>query len=130
MIKILSAFSGFSVPDIAQAKQFYKEVLGLEVNEQPEGLEVKAAGAAAIFIYPSPTNKPATYTVLNFIIRDIDIAVDELVGKGVVMEQYDMPQLKTDSKGVVRNDGSHPGPKAIAWFKDPTGNILSVIQQK
>jgi catechol 2,3-dioxygenase-like lactoylglutathione lyase family enzyme len=130
MLKIISAFSGFSVPDITQAKHFYGEVLGLEVSEQPEGLEVKVAGAAPIFIYPSPTNKPAMYTVLNFMVENIDTAVDELTGKGVAIEQYDMPQMKTDAKGVLRNDGSHPGPKAILWFKDPAGNILSLIQEK
>jgi len=130
MIKILSGFSGFSVPDIAQAQQFYRDVLGLEVNQEPEGLQIKVAGAAPIFIYPSPTNKPAMFTVLNFIVEDIDGAVDELVGKGVKMEQYDMSQMKTDTKGILRNDGTHPGPKAIAWFKDPAGNILSFIQEK
>ncbi len=122
-------FSGFSVPDIEQAKGFYGDTLGLTVKSKPEGLEL-TMGTASVFIYSSADNKPADYTVLNFVVENIDVTMDELIGKGVHMEQYDTPHMKTDAKGVVRSDGTSPGPKAIAWFKDPAGNILSVIQEK
>ncbi len=130
MIKVLRAYGGFSVPDLQKAKQFYGDTLGLKVIELPEGLDVEVSDGTSVFIYPSQENKPAMYTVLNFVVENVDAAVDELANKGVHMEQYDMPEMKTDAKGVVRNDGTYPGPKAIAWFKDPAGNILSIIQEK
>lgn len=129
MFKNAKAFSGFSVRDVAQAKRFYAETLGVEVQETPEGLELRLAEGLRVFLYPKNNHEPATYTVLNFIVDDIDTAVDALAQKNVHMEQYDMGELKTDSKGIARND-SGIGPRAMAWFKDPSGNILGVMQEQ
>ncbi len=119
-------FSSFSVADINAAHKFYSETLGLTVEKTPEGLSLHLFGGVNVFIYQSPTNKPADFTVLNFIVEDIEKAVDELTQKGVTMEHYDLPYLKTNEKGIVWSDR---GPKAMAWFKDPAGNILSVLQE-
>lgn len=119
------AFSGVSVSSIDEAKEFYEGVLGLDVAENEMGiLELTLAGGHKIILYPKPNHIPATYTVLNFIVNDIDKTVDELTGKGIKFEQYDEPYLKTDEKGICR------GKPLIAWFKDPSGNILSVIEEK
>lgn len=122
-----ATFSSFSTDDIAKAKQFYSETLGVSAKEVPEGLDLVGG---QVFIYPKPDHAPATFTVLNFMVADIDTAVDDVVAKGVTMEHYDSPMLQTDAKGICRNDGSMPGPKAIAWFKDPAGNILAIIQEQ
>lgn len=123
MLKHSKAFSGFSVDDLQKAKKFYNEILGLEVVDNPMGLiELDIEGSSNILIYPKPGHVPATYTVLNFPVDDIDEAVEELTTRGVVFEHY--KELKTDEKGISRNPR---GPK-IAWFKDPAGNILSVIE--
>jgi len=127
MLNIVRGFGGFSAPDIGAIQNFYAEVLGLTVAQRPEGLEISLPNNGSVFVYPSPTNAPATFTILNFVVKDIDAEVDELVGKGVSMERY--PDFPADQKGIVRNDGTHPGPGAIAWFKDPAGNILSLIQE-
>lgn len=121
MFKSKKAFSSFSVDDLSQAKQFYSQKLGLEVKDSPEGLELHP-GNLDVFIYPKPNHTPATFTVLNFLVDDIDTAVDELKNNDVHFESYD-GEIKTDEKGIHRNGG----PK-IAWFKDPAGNILSVLQ--
>jgi predicted enzyme related to lactoylglutathione lyase len=126
MFKDAQAFSSFSVNDIKKAKEFYGQMLGLTIKETPQGFELNLSGAE-VYIYPKPNHTPATFTVLNFMVDDIDTAVDTLIKKGVKMEQYDMPELKTGEKGILRGDR---GPKAIAWFKDPAGNILSVVQEK
>jgi catechol 2,3-dioxygenase-like lactoylglutathione lyase family enzyme len=128
MFKDTVAFSSFSVNDIQKAKTFYQEVLGLEVEDNPMGLiELHVKGNNSnVMIYPKPNHQPATFTVLNFIIKNIDEAVDELTSKGVVFEHYDYDQLKTDEKGIARSDGHGPN---IAWFKDPAGNILSVLEK-
>jgi catechol 2,3-dioxygenase-like lactoylglutathione lyase family enzyme len=125
MFKDTKAFSGFSVNDLAAAKEFYSRILGLDVDEIPEGLVLKIAGGNGIFIYPKENHTPATYTILNFPVDDIDEAVDELTAKGVVFEQY---EDITDEKGVARGASRNQGPD-IAWFKDPAGNILSVLKQ-
>jgi catechol 2,3-dioxygenase-like lactoylglutathione lyase family enzyme len=130
MFKNTKAFSGFSVDDIKKAKEFYGETLGLEVQESHEGLELHIAGGNHIFIYPKPNHSPATFTILNFLVEDIDEAVAELEKKGVKFEHYDMPQMPQDEKGIVRNESGEYGPTAIAWFTDPAKNILSVIQEK
>jgi catechol 2,3-dioxygenase-like lactoylglutathione lyase family enzyme len=128
MFKDSKAFSSFSVNDLQAAKQFYSEVLGLEVTDSPMGLiELHIAGSNNIMVYPKPNHEPATFTVLNFMAPDIDAAVDALIVKGIVFEQYDEEYMKTDKKGIVRGDGKGPN---IAWFKDPAGNILSVIEDK
>jgi len=126
MFKQTKAFSGFSVNDLQKAKTFYSEVLGLEVADNPMGLiELHIQGGNRIIVYPKPDHIPATFTILNFPVHNIDVAVDTLSKKGVSFEQYD-GQIKTDEKGICR---STHGPD-IAWFKDPAGNILSVLEEK
>jgi catechol 2,3-dioxygenase-like lactoylglutathione lyase family enzyme len=122
------AFSGFSVDDLQKAKQFYSETLGMEAKElQPMGiLEIKIANGSRVLIYPKPDHVPATYTVLNFPVKNIDEAVDALTQKGIRFEHYDDENIKTDAKGIARGNGRGPN---IAWFKDPAGNILSVLEQ-
>ena len=125
MFKDSKAFSGFSVKDIQAAKTFYTEVLGLEVSDNPMGiLELHTAGNNNILIYPKPNHEPATYTVLNFPVPNIDEAVDALISKGIVFEQYN-GDIQTDEKGIARGNGHGPD---IAWFKDPAGNILSILK--
>jgi catechol 2,3-dioxygenase-like lactoylglutathione lyase family enzyme len=119
-------FPSFSVNDLQKAKDFYHRTLGFEVSEMPEGLELRVPGATKIFMYPKPNHTPATFTVLNFPVADIDQAVDELARKGVRFERYDDPNIRTNEKGIARCQG---GP-SIAWFKDPAGNILSVLEEK
>jgi catechol 2,3-dioxygenase-like lactoylglutathione lyase family enzyme len=121
MFKTNKAFSSFSVNDLPKAKEFYSQKLGLKVSESPEGLELHP-GNLDVFIYPKPNHSPATFTVLNFLVDDIEIAVDDLTKAGVRFEEYD-GEIKTDKKGIHRNGGP-----SIAWFKDPAGNILSVLQ--
>lgn len=125
IFKDAKAFSGFSVNDSKKAKEFYSQTLGLQVSEMPEGLELHIAGGSRIFVYPKPNHTPASFTILNFPVDDIDKAVAELGKRGVRFERYDDGNLKTDEKGVFRG----PGPN-IAWFKDPAGNILSVLEDK
>jgi catechol 2,3-dioxygenase-like lactoylglutathione lyase family enzyme len=117
------AFSGFAVPDIEKAKKFYGETLGLEVSEDHGVLTLHLAGGNNVLIYPKPNHVPATFTVLNFPVDDVDLAVDESKKRGVRFEIYDLPDLKTDEKGIMRGKGP-----TIAWFKDPAGNILSVLE--
>ena len=117
------AFSSFSVNDLKQAKQFYGETLGLDVSENQEGLELNTNGTT-IFLYPKPNHTPASFTVLNFHVDDIEAAVKELKTLGIKLEQYNLPDMKTDESGIFRG----PGPQ-IAWFKDPAGNILSVLEE-
>ena len=121
MLETNKAFSSFSVNDLQAAKKFYGQTLGLKVKESKEGLELHP-GEQSIFVYPKPNHKPATFTVLNFQVTDIDAAVDELSKKGVSFEHYE-GEMKTDRKGIHRDGGP-----TIAWFKDPAGNILSVLQ--
>ncbi|MBD2753879.1 VOC family protein [Spirosoma validum] len=125
MFRHTKAFSGFSVDDLEKAKQFYGEVLGLEVAEVMGLLELKIEGGTHIIIYPKPDHTPATFTILNFPVPNVDQAVDELIRSGIVFEHYDTEQMKTDAKGIFRDAGP-----TIAWFKDPAGNILSVIEQE
>ena len=124
MLKNSKAFSGFSANDIPKAKEFYAETLGLNVSEDHGILTLRLAGGNNVIVYPKPNHVPATFTVLNFRVDDVDLAVDELKKRGVRFEQYDLPNLKTDEKGIMRGNGP-----TIAWFKDPAGNILSVIEQ-
>jgi catechol 2,3-dioxygenase-like lactoylglutathione lyase family enzyme len=120
------AFPSFSVNDLKKAKQFYGETLGFEVSETPEGLELHAAGGTDFFIYPKRNHTPATFTILNFPVDDIEKAHDELENHGVRFEQYE-GDLKTDEKGIHRGGGKGPN---VAWFKDPAGNILSILEDK
>jgi catechol 2,3-dioxygenase-like lactoylglutathione lyase family enzyme len=127
MFRDTPAFSSFSVDDLQKAKQFYGEKLELKVVEIPEGLELHLAGGARVFIYKSDDYNAPEHTILNFLVDDIERAIGELEKKGIRMEHYDLPEIKTDKKGIFRGD---MGPKAIAWFKDPAGHILSVMQEK
>ena len=128
MFKNNEAFAGFSVDDIEAARAFYGETLGLELAaSEGGGLSIKLGGGGHVYAYPKPNHQPATFTVLNFIVDDVDQAVDALSAKGVTMERYDTPDFKTDAKGIMRSDMG--GPEAIAWFKDPAGNIISVLKQ-
>jgi len=126
MFKDTKAFSSFSVPDLDAAKRFYGETLGLDVVERPEGLELHIAGSTPVFVYPSVSYTPPKHTVLNFPVDDVEAAVAELAARGVTMEQYDLPGMKTDEKGIFRGE---TGPPAIAWFKDPADHVLSVLQE-
>lgn len=127
MMKIETAFSGFSVDDIAKAKQFYTEVIGLPIKSERMGLELELPGGQSLFIYEKTDHQPATFTVLNFVVEDIDSAVDELVEHGVTFERYDGMPGEQDEKGILRGRSVNQGPD-IAWFKDPAGNILSILQ--
>jgi predicted enzyme related to lactoylglutathione lyase len=124
------AFSGFSVDDLGKARQFYGETLGLPVEESGQGdmrmLTIKLGSGANVFVYPKDNHTPASFTILNFPVDDIDVAVDELTKRGVSLERYSA--FEHDAKGVVRGPGSE-GPTAIAWFTDPAGNVLSVLQE-
>ena len=124
MFKNTKAFSGFAVNDIQKAKAFYGETLGLEISETKGLLNLHLAGGATVLIYPKPNHAPATFTILNFPVADIEEAVHQLTKQGVCFERYE-GDLKTDDKGVFRGGGP-----LIAWFKDPAGNILSVLEQK
>jgi len=120
------AFSGFSVDDLAKAENFYGGVLGLGVKKDPMGLNLQLPGGATVFVYPKENHEAATFTILNFQVDDIDQAVDALSKKGVVFEHYS-DGIVTDAKGILRGRARKMGPD-IAWFKDPAGNFLSVLQ--
>jgi len=121
MFKPNEAFASFSVNDIPRARDFYSQKLGLDVSESKEGLDVHM-GSERLFIYAKPNHTPASFTVFNFVVDDIKKAVDELNKLGVRFEKYE-GDIKTDEKGIHHNGGP-----MIAWFKDPAGNILSVLQ--
>lgn len=126
MLRIGDTFSGFAVNDLRAAKQFYSEVLGFPVQENEMGiLELKIKQDHKIIIYPKDDHQPAVFTILNIPVSDIDEAVDFLAQKGVQFEQYE-GALKTDKKGILRGGEKEP---VIAWFRDPAGNILSIIQE-
>lgn len=126
MFKHTNAFSSFSVNDIQKARKFYNEILGLDVTDNPMGvIELQVSGSNNVMVYPKPNHEPATFTVLNFPVDDVEKTVDELTAKGVVFEQY-KGEIETDKKGISRDNR---GPK-IAWFKDPAGNIFSVLEKE
>ena len=127
MFRATNAFSGFSVNDVSKAKDFYSNVLGLDVTEDHGSLELHLGNGGSVMVYPKPNHEPATYTVLNFGVDDVDKAVDELTEAGVHFEQYG-GDIKTDKKGIHRSRGGEMEPEGIAWFKDPAGNILSVLK--
>jgi catechol 2,3-dioxygenase-like lactoylglutathione lyase family enzyme len=122
MFENTKAFSGFSVNDVEAAKAFYGGTLGLRVSEANGMLTLHIAGDRDIIVYPKPNHAPATYTILNFPVEDIDRAVDELGARGVTFERYE--GMGQDEKGINRAGGP-----LIAWFTDPAGNILAVLQQ-
>jgi catechol 2,3-dioxygenase-like lactoylglutathione lyase family enzyme len=115
------AFSGFAVDEVDKAREFYSETLGLEVSEENGMLTLKIAGDRPTLVYPRPDHTPAEYTILNFPVDDIDQAVDDLTARGVRFEHYE--GFEQDERGIMRGQGP-----PIAWFKDPAGNVLSVIQ--
>ena len=121
MFRETKAFSGFAAPDIETARRFYGETLGLETSVENGLLTLHIAGGRDTLVYPKPDHEPATFTILNFPVDDIDAAVDALAERGVEFERYE--GFGQDEKGVFREEGP-----PIAWFKDPAGNILSVIQ--
>lgn len=125
MFKAKRAFSGFSVDDIAEAKRFYEETLGMDVTEDHGLMHLRIGGGADVLVYPKSNHAPATFTVLNIPVSNVDEAVDELAKRGVRFETYRQPDLKTDERGIMRGQGP-----TIAWFKDPAGNILSVIEEE
>ncbi|GAA4313687.1 VOC family protein [Compostibacter hankyongensis] len=128
MLNSTDAFSSFSVNDLRQAKTFYGQTLGVALSETPEGLALSVPGGGKVFIYPKPNHTPATFTVLNFQVNDLEKTVDGLIAAGIRFEQYS-GELQTDEKGIFHGSRSNQGPD-IAWFKDPAGNILSVVQVK
>ena len=124
MFKDTKAFSGFAVNDAQKAKEFYSQTLGLEVSASYGLLRLHLAGGTTILMYPKENHTPADFTILNFPVADIEQAVDELTRRGVRFESYNDGDLVTDEKGIFRGGG----PK-IAWFRDPAGNILSVLEE-
>jgi predicted enzyme related to lactoylglutathione lyase len=125
MFKEAKSFSSFSVNDLQKAKEFYGEKLGLDVSQTPEGLELNTDDNV-VFLYPKSNHTPASFTVLNFSVNNIEAAVDELNSLGIKLEHYNLPDIKTDERGIARA----PHGPTIAWFKDPAGNILSVLEEK
>lgn len=127
MFRNNDAFSSFSVDDIDAARDFYSDKLGLEVEPREMGtLHLKLGGGQATMLYPKPNHEPATFTVLNFVVSDIEKAVGDLTAAGIDMERYDdNPDIKQDSKGIARDDRDGP---AIAWFTDPAGNVIAVME--
>ena len=126
MLRESKAFGGFSVDDIDAARAFYGETLGLEVKDGEMGmLELHLADARPLIVYPKDDHAPATFTILNFPVADIEAAVDGLTERGVRFERYEGTEIETDAKGILRGEYGPP----IAWFKDPAGNVLSLIEQ-
>ena len=124
MLEDSYAFSGFSVDNVAKAKGFYGTTLGLEVSEENGMLTLHLASGGTVLIYEKETHEPATFTILNFPVEDIDAAADELMSHGVTFEVYE--SMHQDEKGIARGKAANMGPD-IAWFKDPAGNILSIL---
>ena len=120
MLQDSKAFSGFSVDDVARAEEFYAKTLGLDVGEEHGMLHLRTGGGNTVLVYPKDNHVPAEYTVLNFPVADIEATVRELTARGVTFEKYNDDQ---DELGIYRGQGP-----LIAWFKDPAGNVLSIIQ--
>ena len=130
MLTPSKTFSSFSVTNIDEAKDFYTNTLGLTVTEdRGMGIQLHLSDGALVYLYPKENHAPATFTVLNFVVDNIDEAVDQLTAKGISFEQYGNKDLPQDEKGVMRGLDVGQGPN-IAWFTDPAGNILSVLQEK
>jgi catechol 2,3-dioxygenase-like lactoylglutathione lyase family enzyme len=124
-MNVQATFSGFSVGDIEAAKKFYNEKLGCKVENQTGGVSLTLPGGAKAWMYPKEDHVPATYTMLDFVVDDIDATVDELAGSGIKFEHY--PGSPQDEKGIMRGKKANMGPD-IAWFKDPAGNILAILE--
>ncbi len=124
MLRASNTFGGFSVNDVPAAMKFYGDTLGLKVSEDHGIMTIDLSNGGSVIAYPKAKHEPATFTILNFPVPDVDAAVDALTKRGVKFERYDTDDIKTDAKGVMRGNGP-----TIAWFKDPAGNILSVIDE-
>lgn len=124
MLKESHAFSGFSVDDVSRAKDFYGGTLGIGVRDEMGGLRLQLGGDTTVFVYPKDNHEPATYTILNFPVGDIEAAVNDLADRGVTFERYE--GIEQDERGIAHRNGQGPD---IAWFKDPAGNILSVLSE-
>jgi catechol 2,3-dioxygenase-like lactoylglutathione lyase family enzyme len=124
MLDQSKAFSGFAVSDLDAARAFYGDTLGLNLEDGGPGFTLKLAGGTDVLVYPSPSHQPASYTILNFPVHDVEASVEDLKARGVVFETYRGTPMATDEKGVFREGGP-----LIAWFKDPAGNTLSVIEE-
>lgn len=128
MVQIRDAFPGFSVDDVGAAREFYGSTLGLPVEDEMGGLRITLPSGQAAFVYPKPDHTPATFTIMNLVVEDIGRAVDELNEVGVVTKIYSDPvDFGTDERGIAWGSDENPGPN-IAWFRDPAGNVLSVIE--
>lgn len=125
MLVYTNVFSSYSVNDLQKAKEFYSKILGFPVKESPEGLEMQVTKDYSVFLYAKQDHQPATFTVLNMKVMSVDAAVDALTGAGVKFEHY-TGEIATDEKGIMHG-GPGKGP-TIAWFADPAGNILSVVE--
>ena len=125
MLRDSKAFSGFSVHDLDTARTFYADTLGLTVEDGGPGFWLRLAGGRDVLVYPSPSHQAASYTILNFPVPDIEAEVEELAGRGVAFERYAGTPMATDDKGIFRQGGP-----LIAWFQDPSGNTLSVIEEQ
>lgn len=123
MLGQVKAFSGFSVDDVPRAQQFYGETLGLEVSDENGMLTLHLGGGGEVLVYPKPDHTPAAFTILNFPVGDIETAVDELAARAVTFEHYTGTEMATDERGIFRGGGP-----LIAWFTDPAGNVLSVLE--
>jgi len=128
VFKAKAAFSGISVDNLEKAKKFYTQTLGLKFEDEKMGLQLSMPGGGKLFIYPKDNHTPATFTVLNFVVEDIDESVDELTKEGVKFEVYEGFPFKQDEKGIARGKSVNQGPD-IAWFTDPAGNILSILEE-
>ena len=128
MFRDNEAFPSFSVDDVDAAREFYADKLGLEAEKSEMGtLELKMGKGQHVMLYPKPNHEPATFTVLNFVVPDVEKAVDDLTRAGIEMERYDdIPDINQDAKGIARDLRGGP---AIAWFKDPAGNVIAVLEQ-
>ncbi|WP_158864734.1 VOC family protein [Leifsonia sp. AG29] len=128
MVTSLDIFSGFSVDDIDAARAFYRDVLGLTVSDGAMGnLDIVLPAGGHVLVYPKPNHRPAEFTILNLAVADIDAAVDELHQRGVATKIYDDADFPTDEKGIARGKARNQGPD-IAWFRDPAGNVLAVLE--
>jgi predicted enzyme related to lactoylglutathione lyase len=128
MFSAIDSFSGFSVDDLQAARTFYSTALGLAVEDEGDmGIRITLPSGAEVFVYAKADHAPASFTILNFVVDDIDAAVDALNAAGVVTKIYSDAELPTDAKGIARPNNPEWGPD-IAWFRDPAGNVLSVIQ--
>lgn len=126
MFKDSQSFSSYSVDDLDAARDFYSGKLGLEAEKtEMDTLDLKLGGGQSVMLYPKPNHEPATFTVLNFMVPDVEKAVDDLTSAGIEMEHFDIPDINQDAKGIARGDSGGP---AMAWFTDPAGNVIAVME--